>query len=335
MTSVVVATIVATIVAAMATATALAQPCADGGDLAAAWQARELIASVGPVVWPGWNDPPPVLIRSGAADCLVGHPGPPADFVPTGSDTHRREGHLLPVPAATAWPVNDVWSVAIPAQDELQAFLDERLGVGTIELDTGLYVRAIVHEGFHAFQMKVLGGPDAIPTMGAERPGETLAALRDDAASDAAHDAIGAALSAALDAGTAAEAADALTTFVERRDAWWAEAPGAVPGLERHLEWLEGTARYADVLIGVGVGGADVSAAAWRDVHDQVAQPTAIRSGLRDRYAAFGAAQAFVLDRWRPGWKARALPGGASLDALIRSLATDLATLEPSPDAPP
>jgi len=317
---VVIATAISTV-----TATALAQPCAHAGDLAAARQARERIAAAGGVVWPGWNDPAPVLLRSGSGDCLVDHPDPPAGFELVGPGVQRRDGHLLPVPAATAWPVNDVWSVAIPAQDELQAFLDEHLGAGAVEIDAALYERAIVHEAFHAFQMTLLGGPDAIPAMGAERPGETLAALSDDAAAAAAHDAIGAALSAALDAGTADEALAALTDVIERRDAWWARAPAGVPGMERHLEWLEGTARYADVLIGVGAGGADVSTAAWRDLREQVAQPTAIVSGLRDRYAAFGAAQAFVLDRWAPGWKARALPGGTSLDALIRSLASDLA----------
>lgn len=322
---------------AIATGIVLAQPCADPADLEAARRARELIAAAGQIVWPGWNEAPPVLIRSGSGDCLVAHPDPAADFVPTGSGTHRREGHLLPVPAATAWPVNDHWSVAIPARDELQAFLDEQLGSGLIELDARLYTRTIVHEAFHAFQMTVLGGPGAIPTMGAERPGETLVLLRGDAAAGVAHEAMGAALSAALNAGSAAEALAALTTFVDRRDAWWSEAPAGVPGLERHLEWLEGTARYADVLIGVGAGsgGADLSPTAWRVLHDQVARPTGIRSGLRDRYAAFGAAQAFVLDRWWPGWKARALPGGESLDALIRSLVPDLARLAASlPDAP-
>jgi len=320
-----VATISATLLAAIAASIGLAQPCADVGDVAAAREARGRVASAGPIVWPGWNDPPPVLIRSGVADCLVDHPAPPADFEQVGPGTHRLEGHLLPVPAATAWPVNGLWSVAIPAQDELQTFLDEHLGPGVVQLDSDLYTRAIVHEAFHAFQMTTLGGPDAIPAMGAERPGETLAALRGDAGADAAHEAMGAALSAALDARSPAAASAALTAFVQRRDAWWAQAPAGVAGVERHLEWLEGTARYADVLIGVGAGGAAVSSAAWRELRDQVARPTAIASGLRDRYAAFGAAQAFVLDRWRPGWKTRALPGEASLDTLIRALASDLA----------
>lgn len=313
----------------------LAQSCAVPADLETATGARERIAATGHLVWPGWNEPPPVLIRSGSGECLIGHPDPPADFVPAGSGAHRREGYLLPMPVATAWPVNDCWSVAIPARNELQAFLDEHLGAGTIDLDPGLYTRAIVHEAFHAFQMTTLGGPDAIPTMGADRPGETLAALRGDAAADGAHDAMGAALTAALDARSAAETLDALTNFLERRDAWWSEAPSGVPGMERHLEWLEGTAHYADVLIGVGAGGGDVSARALHELRDQVAQPTGIGSGLRDRYAGFGAAQAFVLDRWRPGWKERALPGGASLDDLIRSLATDLARVQPSSDATP
>ncbi len=325
------------LVLAVGPSSAVAQGCLPANDLAVVEEARARIDRYGALVWPGWREAPPMLLRGDGEDCLIGHPEPSDGFVESEDGVHRRPGHLVPVPAATAWPVGDRWSVAVPLRSELQALVDEHVGPGAIELDDEAYLRTLVHEAFHAFQMTVLGGPDAVPTMGAVRPGDTLASLQGDAEADAAHEAVGAALSAALDAATSTEALAALRTFVERRDAWWAEAPTDVPGLERHLEWLEGTARYADVLVAMGVGGrgGDVSASVWLDLRDQIAHPTGIRSGLRDRYAAFGAAQAFLLDRWSPGWKSGALPGGDSLDTLIRSLLTDLGTTEPPvPDAP-
>ncbi len=123
-----------------------------------------------------------------------------------------------------------------------------------------------------------------------------------------------------MTARTAGEAVAAVVRFLDSRRAWRAVAPPGTDGLEQELEWLEGTARYVDVLLAVyppahpGVA-AD---AAWRDLLAQLEDLPAIPTGLRDRYAALGAGQAFVLDRLLPGWKRRALSGGASLEALLQ-----------------
>ncbi|MFO8128144.1 hypothetical protein, partial [Yoonia sp.] len=86
--------------------------------------------AVGALAWPGWAAAPPVLVRSGEVDCLFGHPAPPAEFVPLRPGVARLDGHVLPVPAATAVEVGGLWTLAVPARAELQAFADEHLGRG-------------------------------------------------------------------------------------------------------------------------------------------------------------------------------------------------------------
>src|SRR5690606_21045628 len=102
--------------------------CDDTETLTRVAAARDRIAAHGTSVWPGWNSAPPVLVSSGADDCLMGHPADPEGFEPVGNGVSRRPGHLLPAIAATAWPVDGVWSVAVPAQAELKEFLDAYLG---------------------------------------------------------------------------------------------------------------------------------------------------------------------------------------------------------------
>ena len=300
---------------------ATAQECAAAEDRAAVEAARARVDAVGALVWPGWTAAPPVLLRSGDADCLLGHPAPPAEFVEVGLGVARLDGHVLPVPAATAFEVGDVWSVAVPARAELQAFVDEHLGRGLVVLDEALYARALLHEAFHAFQMTAIGGPAGVPAF-TSGSAASLGDVASHTSFDAAQAIQGRALHAALTAPTAGEAVAAVERFLSARDAWRSEAPAGTEALELHLEWLEGTARYADVLLALipspeplGRGGE-----AWSQLLAQVRVPASVATGARDRYAALGAAQAFVLDRVFPGWRARALPGGASLESLLRDV---------------
>jgi uncharacterized membrane protein (UPF0127 family) len=296
--------------------------CADPGDLASIAAARERIADHGASAWPGWTVAPPVLLRSGEVDCLIAHPAPPAGFVPVADGVAQWAGHLIPVPAATTWPVADVWSVAVPARAELQAFLDEHLGAASLEITPGLYERTITHEAFHALQMTLLGGPGGVPDFGAPA-GERLR-LEDLDRTDGIDRAMreqGRHLAAALAADTAGDAVHAAAAFLAARRAWREAAPAGTAALERQVEFLEGTARYADVLLSLfppdraGVRADD----AWQGLLAQVRDVPSVESGIRDRYAALGAAQAFVLDRLHPGWKRHAIPGGASLEDLLHA----------------
>lgn len=305
---------------------AMAQACVGADERAAVEAVRTRIDGFGEVAWPGWTGPPPMLVRSGDVDCLLDHPAPPDGFEAIGPGVARLDGHVLPVPAATAYEVGGVWSVAVPARAELQAFVDEHLGRGLVVLDEPLYQRTLLHEAFHAFQMTAMGGPAGVPDFGTGRTA-SLADVAAHADFDAAQTAQGAALHEALAAPTAGEAVAAVERFLSARDAWRAVAPEGTAALERQLEWLEGTARYADVLLALipapeplGRGGS-----AWSELLGQVREPASVASGARDRYAALGAAQAFVLDRLHPGWRARAIPGGAALETLLRAVVDGVA----------
>jgi hypothetical protein len=310
---------------------AMAQACVGADEVAAVASVRARLEAFGALAWPGWSAAPPMLVRRGDVDCLLDHPAPPAEFVPVGPGVARLDGHVLPVPAATAFEVGGVWSVAVPARAELQAFVDEHLGRGVVILDEALYERTLLHEAFHAFQMTVMGGPGGVPDFAAGSA-VSLADVASQPTFDAAQTAQGAALHAALTAPTAGEAVAAVERFLQARDDWRSVAPAGTAGLELQLEWLEGTARYADVLLALipapeplGYGGI-----AWAQLLEQVREPASVATGARDRYAALGAAQAFVLDRLRPGWRAQAIPGGASLEALLRAV-VDGAARVPTP----
>jgi hypothetical protein len=256
-----------------------------------------------------------VLLRGEGEDCLLGHPAPPHGFVVDEDGVSRRPGHLLPVPVATAYPVGSRWSVVVPLRAELQALLDRRIGPGALVLDDLVYRRVLVHEAFHAHQMTVVGGPDGVPAFGdgADAPPslETLAGRPGHAA---ALDRQGEALRSALRAGSIDEARRAGARFLAARDAWRSTAPPGTAGVERQLEWIEGTARYVDVLAGLAPAGGET----WSDLMTQLGTPSEIPTGVRDAYAALGAAQAFLLDRLVPSWKERVLPGGEALEDVLR-----------------
>ena len=305
---------------------AAAQSCLDLEEHTAVASVSARIEGFGALAWPGWTAAPPMVVRSGDVDCLLDHPAPPAAFVAVGPGVARLDGHLLPVPAATAFEVAGVWSVAVPSRAAFQAFIDEQLGRGLVVLDPASYERVLLHEAFHAFQLTAVGGLIGVPEFGSG-PAAALADVASHAGFDAAQSAQGAALHAALTAATAGEAVAAVGRFLQARDDWRSVAPVGTAALERQLEWLEGTARYADTLLALvpapeplGRGGV-----AWTELLEQLRAPSSVATGARDRYAALGAAQAFVLDRLHPGWRAQAIPGGASLEALLRAVADGVA----------
>ena len=285
-------------------------------DLGRVLAARQQIQQFGPQVWPGWSAAP-VLLRAGAADTLLGWPGvPPPEFQRVVSlsfdqlPVYRRADHLVPVPAATAWPLGQTWVLALPTLPEFQQAVDAALGRNVVTLDDAAYVRAAVHEGFHAYQFSVLKGH--LPAFGAADEAPVLARLGASPLLTGQLTLEAQALRRALGAPTQLEAREAGQMFLRLRAGRRARQPADVPAVERQLEWTEGLARYAEV----GVA-RRASADSWQAFLDDLDQPARIRSGVRDRYALLGAAQGFVLDRLTPGWKAQALPGGAALETLL------------------
>lgn len=307
-------------------------------DLSRAAEVERLLATHAASVWPGWG-PHALLVRKGGHEYLIAHPSPPEGFVPlkdveiAGSRVHVLTGHLTPGPVATSWPVGGLWSVAVPALDDFQEAIDGILGEGVVLLDDPSYIRAVIHEAFHAFQMNTFGGPGGLPRADeaiGER--EVLAALEQRSDLNDRHLQQGLALARALSADTEAEVRQAALQFLQFRASWRAVAPAGTRALERQIEWIEGLARYADTALMSSVGVEEAASASGLEPYPQPEQvreeflrqlsdPASIPGGLRDRYFVLGAAQGFVLDQLMPDWKARTLPGGEALEDLLAEAA--------------
>jgi uncharacterized membrane protein (UPF0127 family) len=306
-------------------------------DIAHATEVRHLITTHSHEVWPGWSEAPPLLLRKGGYEYLIGHPAPPASFERleiAGAVIYRLSGHLTPAPVATSWPVEGIWSVAIPTHDEFQVAIDAALGPGVVVLDDPTYIRAVVHEAFHVYQLNTLGGPQQVPLFDQQdNKREAMATLMALAGVDSYHVALGQALAEALEAPTIAETLEAASAFLNLRLEWRESIPMGVVAFEKTVEWLEGMARYADtrmMLLTAEEQGYPRAEEVWRNFLASLRNPTDIPGTVRDRYFVFGAAQGFLLDRLLPGWKEQVLAGKASLEELLeRAVMGDAGIPEP------
>jgi hypothetical protein len=192
-----------------------------------------------------------------------------------------------------------------------------------VQLDAASYVRAIVHEAFHAYAMTAIQGD--VPNFGANvDEGEMiqqLAALPDP---DRLYNAEGTLLAKALlvDDQTAREAA---AEFLKIRQARRSEGEPSVAAYEQTTEWVEGLARYAEIgLIRKAARTGETpfdyptEDEVWKQFVADLSQPTASPDGFRGRYYLLGAGQAFLLDRLMPDWKTRVLDEKLSLEDLLQ-----------------
>jgi hypothetical protein len=331
----------ALLVAAVATPVVAQQPDLTPEDRAHVAAAQRLIADHGATAWPEFSSPPPILLRAESGEFLIGYPDPPAGFVPVagleiaGEPVFYADEPLTPAPIASNWPVGDRWAAALPVRDVFQAILDEVLGEATVTLDETNHVRVLVHEMFHAFQLNRLGGPQKLPSdltgpagmdWLADITGSEMAAL------DAAHVREGSRLRAALEVGTEDEARALAAEFVqlrqERRATSTASYAPDLLSYERSVEWIEGPARFVELALIQHAPEIDQDGAlsalvfqdpdvVWAEFLDQLADPGAIPGGIRERYTAMGAGQAFLLDRLLPGWQVRVLDDGLALEDVL------------------
>jgi hypothetical protein len=301
-------------------------------EFAEAAEAWRLLSAYGDQTWPGWGTTRiPLLIRSGEYDLLAGHPAPPPEFSMVsemsvdGQPVYRYQGHLVPVPAATAWDVGNVWSVAVPTREEFQQAIDAQLGKGVVTLDAANYVRAIVHEAFHAYAMTTVKGE--VPNFGADvDEGEMIRQLAAQPDLDRQYAAEGQALVNALQATDTPGTRDAAARFLKLRQARRAAQDPQIAAYEKTTEWVEGLARYAEIALLLRTKPASdevfiypATAEIWQPFLDQLLNPAASPDGFRGRYYVLGAGQAFLLDRLLPDWKARVLNEQLALEDLLQA----------------
>lgn len=201
------------------------------------------------------------------------------------------------------------------------------------------YISLVAHEAFHAYQGST--APERLAA--AERAAARENAYPwDDAALEAAWqaelDLLAAAVAAPPEEATA-YARDFLRLRAERR-----EAEGLAPMLveyERQREWLEGLARYVELGLWREAAAGYQPSSAISDDRDfdgydgyekrlqrEIGQFGRMADDAGDgRFYYSGYAQAVLLDRIDPGWKARAFAPDMFLEDLLRE-ATSLAMKE-------
>ncbi|MBL8152858.1 MAG: hypothetical protein JNM70_01640 [Anaerolineae bacterium] len=300
-------------------------------ELAQIAEIRHVLTTYAAEVWPGWGTSlAPLLLRKGEFDYLIGHPDPPSNFVEVtdlmvdGAAVFRFKGHLCPAPVATAWQISNVWVAATPVRDEFQQVLDDMFGVGVIVLDDAAYVREVVHEAFHVYQMNFYGGPEGLPRdvlMSGDMAWLDNLTERERSELDTALRLEGLALNAALSSSaTDDEVRAAAAEFLRLRDERRTQLSALAADFERGTEWMEGAARYADTQLMLRVGSVNYEPSiealdagfsylptqdVWNDFRSQVSDPPSVPGGYRDPFYVLGAAQMFVLDRLMPGWQVR------------------------------
>lgn len=315
-------------------------------EMVLASEIRNIIVIYGAEVWPGWEkSASPLLLRKGEYDYLIGHPQPASSFeeipglIINNEPVLRMKGHLIPVPVATSWQVNEVWVAAIPVRDEFQQAIDEALGEGVIVLDDVSYIRAVTHEAFHSFHMSMYSSPDDLPKI-AVRSGdlswyesllESKRAELDMALLKEAR-----VLKEALSENATDEyITERVAEFLQLRQARREALPEYAVEFEQGIEWLEGAARYADTQLLMVVGASDNIQSAearaidlhypsgeevWDEFRAQLNDLDSFPGSYRDWLYVLGAAQMFVLDRLVPDWQSRMFDGGLPPETLLLEL---------------
>jgi hypothetical protein len=321
---------------------------------------------------PGWSGVHvPVITHNDAYAFLVGYPGDPPDgwvMVPGGEhrggpwetmpdDTFQGEPYYRqPITDRARTPENftalvgDVWVATLQTKEAgkisfyngfrsdvpnvLKPIVPYRLLWQLLMGPTENYLGGLAHEAFHAYEgtvapdrlaaaERVAGREDAYPWKAAEE------------AWKAELDALHQAARAASEGAPEAEVVDLTRRYLAAREARRSEAGLAESAIayERHREWLEGLAKYAELVIGREAGRAqDYDAVpALRDDPDfkgyrtrdrfwsaqlsEVKRMTNHRGEIRFYYTGF--AQGVILDRLMPDWKTRVMAEDVWLEALL------------------
>ncbi|HNT24113.1 MAG TPA: hypothetical protein PKM21_07105 [Anaerolineales bacterium] len=325
---------------------------------------------LGDAVWPGWGQADiPIIVYNEEYAFLVGYPDPPDGWLKM-PRRQARGGAWEPVPGdifqgqvyyrqQLAGPnltpenytvlVGERWVATMETKEymeikfyadirqQIPPFLQEvfpyRLVWGFLVDETENYIGGLEHESFHALQGSLAG----------ERLAEAEYANQnesqypwDDTTLDKLWQQEMDLLVQAVQADTTEQAAELGRQFLVQRDARRAETglSQELIDYERQREWLEGLAKYAELVIGRSAGATsaytylpaleadpDFNAYATRQRYweGQIgeAQRTTGRSGGTCFYYS-GFAQAVLLDRLLPGWQTQAFEPGVMLEDLLR-----------------
>ena len=216
----------------------------------------------GEAVWPGWGKADiPILLRSREYGFLVGHPDPPADWVPVDGDSldgrpyYRHEvedWQNFAVQVGDRWvaSISTKWAADAFVREQFQGMLppiiDQVFPYRLLILPSEVQMTGVLHESFHVYQIEV--APERVEDAEAAYQDDAQywsvdPAMRDDWKVEI--DLLARAVGATSDTEAAKLAGQFLMQRSQRR-----REHGLGPALadyERRLEWLEGLAKYVEL----------------------------------------------------------------------------------------
>lgn len=291
-------------------------------------EAREIISSYGDEVWPGFGeDPPPVLLQAGGKSYLIGHPNPPSDYSQSEEEPNLfiKQGTVISKPAATSYPLRGEFTAVVPTAKDLEKFAAET-GVEDFHVRDYEYVKMVIHESFHAYQMFLSGGPAGLPDFGfSGSPRDIQDDLSNSRDWKERVMKEGGLLLEAEDTSTLGKTRARIKDFTGRDGISALSDDSQSRKFEAMIELFEGTARYVGTIALMHATEAkdELSFECPRSGELKSSlfnQLSAVPSGptpVRDRLAAIGAVKGFILDSLFPGWKGELFGGKKSLDELL------------------
>ncbi len=295
---------------------------------------------LGDEVWPGLGTTRiPIILYNESFEFLTGAitPPPPPPWVKVDADDFAGQPYFLrPACDPQAFAVDvDGHGRWAGSMTSLDAILARKV---SFKPPPDFYVVLVLHEVFHAFQ--AIREPERF-----RRAMALYAVEKDYPAVDPAFAKAwteeGALLASALKAKDRQGLLDAVRAFLRRRESRrreWLEAnrpsstdaPGSIDlaGYERGLEWLEGLGKYAEMRFYelAAARASEPAFAAYKPslpywIWDYVRLERQMGAQKGDlRFYITGMAQALLLDRLSPGWKASFSNGGRSMEELLAAV---------------
>ncbi len=288
-------------------------------------ESLRLKRALGDEVWPGLGKASvSVILYNDSFEFLIGSSNPPPPpwievegDVFSGQTYYRRPAEN---PQAFAVEIGEVWAGSMSS-------LGRMAGKIPIKITPDFYVVLILHEVFHAFQAEEAPArfrrASALYVMEKDYPFK-------DPEFEKAWTIEGSLLAAALKAKDRAETLDATRAFLENRRARRRLITSVIgiADYEREMEWLEGLSKYAEIRFYelASARNQDPAFADYRPglpywTWDFVRLEKQLGTQQGDlRFYLSGMAQARILDRLSPNWKARFFKEGGAMEDWLQAL---------------
>ena len=282
-----------------------------------------LKTELGDQVWPGLSRiDVPLILYNERYEFLVGEAKPPSPWQAVrGDDFLGRSYFRRPAenPQSFAVAVGTRWAGRIGTLELMNSKIPFRLS-------REFHVVLMLHEVFHAFQATL--APQRFAKATSVYKSEEKYPYKDPQFSSA-WNSEGEALADGLKATDEAAICGLAQKFLDIRDVRRRQISldPELNSYERELEWLEGLAKYAEVRFYelAASRARETAYTNYRSGHPfWPADLARLRRnlGLQEgdlRFYLSGAAQAMLLDRLRPGWKAKAFENGINLEDSLRA----------------